>query len=159
MREMIVPKLMQDLQIDERGYPIPYFVPFVNGKPNFKYQDAKKKEICRKYMKCHICGNRLFDKSFWFICGPLGYLNHVSSDEAMHEDCARFSMKYCPHLVNLKAERKVTEGALGGQLYYKPDRLFLVKADKLFFIGSVHTKFRIKETHSFHYVENKLVPL
>ena len=158
---MEVPKLMAKLPLDSRGFPIPYFVPIVNGKPDFRFQDAAKKQACRKWSKCSICGNKLHDRSFWFICGPMGLLNSIGSDEAMHEDCARFAIQHCPHLQYEKADRRTEPNSpmkSYSQLYAKPDKIFLVKADKIYFIDHLHTRFRSVEVIPYKYENNRLTP-
>ncbi len=134
--EFNIPERMKHLPIDERGYPIPYFVPYVNGKPEFRYQDFRKREICIQYKKCAICGGRLLDKQFWFISGTQGKNNRISSDYAMHEECARFSISVCPHLILKKAQRRsdvndVRVDADPAIDRGKPEELFLVRADKI----------------------------
>jgi len=159
-----IPKLMEHLPIDDRGYPVPYFVPMVNGKPDFRFQDSRKKKVCRDFLKCSVCGNRLFAKSFWFITGPMGFHNATVSDEPMHEDCARYSLAVCPHLFFLKAERRETNVPAAAVknpnvLLGKPEHIFLIKADKIWYFDEMHTRFRIVEFFAFKYVENKLVPI
>ena len=149
---------MLTLPLDERGYPIPYFVPIINGKPDFRFQDAHKKETCRKYLKCNICGKKLKDREFWFITGPLGLMNSVASDEPSHEDCARFSLRACPHLVYRKAERRTGEfEGHPSQLSHKPERIFLVRADKIYHVDPVITRFRAVDIYPFKYENNKLI--
>jgi len=155
-----IPKLMEHLPIDDRGYPVPYFVPMVNGKPDFRFQDSRKKKICREWLKCSVCGNRLFAKSFWFITGPMGFHNATVSDEPMYEQCARYSLAVCPHLVFHKAERRTDDMPHApSQLTEKPEHIFLIKADKIWYLDSVHTRFRIVEFFAHKYENNKLVPI
>ena len=153
-----LPERMAHLALDERGYPIPYFAMHVNGKVDFRYSDPKKKEICRKYKKCWICGGFLYSNDFWMITGPIGRRNHTVSDEPMHEECARFSLAVCPHMLFLKAERKTDlfEG-MPSQSPWKPSHLYLIQADKIKYLDSVHTQFREKHAEEFHYIDNRLV--
>jgi hypothetical protein len=155
-----IPKRMAHLPLDERGYPIPFFTPHINGKPDFRLSDPKKKEICRKYKKCWICGKPLLAGSFWYITGPIGLANRTVSDEAMHEECARFSLKVCPHMLFEKADRRSDNipGLVRSPTLAldKPKVLFLIQADKFKFLDSVHTKFWPVKAESLHYVDNKL---
>lgn len=153
-----IPAIMRELPIDERGYPIPYFVPIVNGKADFRYQDAKKKDACMKYGKCSICGKKLFKDSYWFISGPMGLQNRVASDAPMHEDCARFSLMACPHILLQKADRR-SEDITHVQAISrnKPPYIYLIKADKYKLIDGVHIRFRTVMAEQYEYVENKLV--
>ena len=89
----------------------------------------------------------------------MGLINAVVSDEPLHEDCARFSLRYCPHLHYEKSERRPGPAqALPTQAHEKPDRLYLIHADKLHYIDPVHTRFRIVKIYPYQYKENKLVP-
>lgn len=150
---------MKELPLDERGYPIPFFTPIVDGKPDFRYQDARKRDVCVERKICVVCGKKLYDKSYWFICGPLGFQNRIHSDSAMHEDCARFSLNVCPHLAFLKAQRRSEAGDDPNQLRHKPDTLFLVKADKFGSIkerGHTYITFRPVRHEQYIYENNKI---
>lgn len=160
MTNFDIPDIMKSLPVDDRGYPIPYFVQYVNGVPDFRYQDTKKKQACRLYNKCSICGKQLTKKSFWFIAGPKGLENRVSSDEAMHEQCARFSLRYCPHLHYEKSTRR--DGGITAattQVLHKPSKVFLVRADQIQFIDGLHTRFRVTKTEAFEYQNNLLTSI
>lgn len=37
-----LPARMRDLPIDDRGYPVPWFVAWVDGKPEFRAMDQEK---------------------------------------------------------------------------------------------------------------------
>jgi hypothetical protein len=157
-----IPATMEHLPLDERGYPIPYFPPIVNGKPDFRYQDAKKRDACLKYKKCSVCGNPLKAKQFWFITGPMGLVNKIVSDAPMHEECARFSINVCPHIAFHKAERRTPDGqGIPGAVREKPDSLFLIRADKINTLieqGNTYIKFRPVFLHEHIYQYNKLIP-
>lgn len=157
-----IPNIMKDLTLDERGYPIPYFVPIVNGKPEFRYQDGKKRQICIDRKLCSVCGKKLYDKSYWFISGPMGLMNKVHSDAPMHEDCARYSINVCPHLILLKAERRSEPGDDPNQSRVKPEVLFLVKADKTgltYWQDKTYITFRPVYTEEYRYENNRLYKL
>lgn len=153
-----IPRRMAHLKVDGRGYPIPYFVPYVNGVPDFRYQDQKKQQACAKHNLCSICGKPLVKKVFWFISGPMGLANAVHSDAPMHEECARFSIAACPHLAFFKAERRTNESPDPNQIGTKPSTLFLVKANRCEFIMGRYFKFRPVRAEEFKYENNKLVP-
>jgi hypothetical protein len=127
-----IPKELAHLKLDERGYPIPYFAPIVDGKPNFRMQDERKRDECIRRHLCPICGRKLYKDYSYMISGPMGLKNCISSDAMMHRVCAEFAMRVCPHLYYHKAERKGHEKALPNKsiLEDKPDVLYLVKASK-----------------------------
>lgn len=124
-----IPPELSHLELDERGYPIPYFVGKINGKFNFKYQDRKKRDSCIQFRWCPICAKRL-DKEFsYVITGPRGLKNKVVSDAPMHLLCAEFTLKTCPHIHFEKAERKEEPVAGSYILRDKPSSLYLIKVD------------------------------
>lgn len=161
-----IPPIMRELKIDERGYPIPFFVPIINGKPEFRFQDVHKQRRCLDEKLCSICGKKLYDKSYWFISGPLGLQNQTASDPPMHEDCARFSITVCPHLIYQNAERRTTPLKEGNafrnpsQVLDKPSEIYLVKADKynaVRFAGQRIIKFRPKYKERYAYEDGRLI--
>lgn len=162
MLKIDIPESLSHLQRDSRGYPIPYFVPVVNGIPEFKYQDPKKHATAIKYKKCCICGKRLLRGQYWFISGPKGFENCVDSHAPMHESCARFALLACPHLY-LEKTHRVAEGiASVVQLRDKPNTFYLSKADHFYTVPSPDiknfnlVKFRVKTFEIYAYIEGKL---
>lgn len=155
-----MPDRMAHLKLDDRGYPIPYFCPTPNGKPDFRYQDQKKRQACIDHKLCSVCGKRLLDKQFWFICGPLGLKNQIHSDAPMHAECADYAINVCPHLAFYKAERRSEHGNDPHQLRSKPETLFLIRADKSWTVpgpqGQTYIKFRTVSFHQYIYRNNKL---
>src|SRR5690348_95410 len=100
-----IPERCKKLKVDHRGYPIPYFVSYVDGKPDFRLLDSEKQEICVKYHKCAICGEKLTEGAYFFIGGIMTATNEVSTDPPMHRECAEWSLQICPHLYYEKADR------------------------------------------------------
>lgn len=130
-----IPEALAHLKIDERGYPIPFFVSRPNGKPDFRLLDATKYDLCITKKLCAICGKKVHPGSYYFISGPIGLQNKTCTDSAMHRVCAEFSLKVCPHMYFEKAEYRdggakdlVPENPF--HLQTKPTELFLVKAKK-----------------------------
>lgn len=157
-----IPAILKERPVDPRGYVVPYFVPIVNGKPDFRYQDASKRKTCLDHGLCSICGKKLYAKSYWFISGPMGLINKVASDAPMHEDCARYSLNVCPHIFLYKAERRSEEGNNPNLLRQKPDTIFLIKADKIgqtYHAGNTYITFRPVYNEKYCYSDNKLVPV
>jgi hypothetical protein len=157
-----IPDNLSHLKVEDRGYPVPFFVPIVEGKPNFKYASQKKQEICIAQSLCHICGNKLIKGSYFFITGPMGLENRTVTDPAMHKSCAEFALAVCPHMLYKKAERKViNEEHFDLHAKNKPDELFLIKADKYeskYYPEYKHrlVHFRVVSTEKYIYINNKL---
>lgn len=64
-----IPNCLSHLKTDKRGYPIPFFVPIIDGIPNFKMADAKKWHYATEQNLCWICGKKLPKAHFFFIGG------------------------------------------------------------------------------------------
>lgn len=123
-----IPPFLSHLQVDPRGYAIPYFVPIHDGKPDFRYMDTKKSIKAITGKLCHICGKKLHKDYSYVITGPHGLKNQVCTDAAMHRDCAEYSLQVCPHMYYEKSVRKTEDDAYNVHLAFnKPPVLFLIK--------------------------------
>jgi hypothetical protein len=89
---------MQKLEIDRRGYPVPWFVQWIRGEPDFRVVDPHKFRQAIRFGYCWICGERLGARKT-FVMGSLNILNRVTSEPACHYDCARFAALACPFLI------------------------------------------------------------
>lgn len=162
-----IPKELSHLKIDERGYPIPYFVSFINGKTEFRFIDQQRLEMIISRKVCHICGKKLLAGAFYFIAGPVGLKNRISTDAAMHRVCAEFSLRACPHLYLKKADRrdndtlgKIISSHETAIIMDKPNELYLVKCDKYTRIVEDQRPFiryRPVSWEKYIYEDNKLV--
>jgi hypothetical protein len=83
---------------DPRGYPIPWFVAVIDGKPDFKLADEEKLHIAIKKRVCWICGQPL-GKHLAFVVGPISSINRASGEPPCHHDCAEYAVKACPFMV------------------------------------------------------------
>ena len=99
------PMFMEKLPIDERGYPVPFFVEWIDGKPEFRIMDAKKLVRCVRERLCWICGGRLF-REMIFAVGPMCAVNRISSEPPSHRECARYAALACPFLIKPKMIRR-----------------------------------------------------
>lgn len=152
-----LPPIMKHLKLDERGYPIPFFVPIVNGKPEFRYQDGKKQKLALEKKLCSICGKKLYKGSYWIITGPIGFNNCVASDPPMHEDCARFSLMACPHIAYQYADRRTEAPVDAPQLSEKPSEIILIQANKYRVVeGKNVYRFRPVYLERYEYINGKL---
>lgn len=162
-----IPKELSHLKLDERGYPIPYFVTPTDGKPEFRFLDPERIKMIVQRKVCHICGKRLQPDNFYFIAGPIGLQNKVGSDAPMHLGCAEFSLRACPHMYLQKAEYRINDdlGRIAklfnpNNITTKPDTLYLVKADKFRIKpegGRFYIHYRPVSTVKYVYLEGKLV--
>jgi hypothetical protein len=54
-----LPKRMLHLPLDTRGYPVPRFVEWIDGKPDFRVMNGQYYAACCKRNLCWICGEPL----------------------------------------------------------------------------------------------------
>lgn len=103
--DLDMPERVRRLPRDARGYPVPWFVTWFDGKPDFRVADAEK--VGRAYHRrlCWTCGDPL-GRWFTFVIGPMCAVNRVSSEPPSHHSCARFAARGCPFLALPKAERR-----------------------------------------------------
>ena len=94
-----LPDRMKTLPVDERGYPVPWFVDWVDGKPEFRAMDPKKWVRAIRMKLCWVCGERL-GRNLVFVAGPMCGINRTSSEPPNHLECARWSVRNCPFLKN-----------------------------------------------------------
>lgn len=108
MKKIEIPEFLQHLPVDDRGYPVPFFVPWKDGKPQFLYADERKVANCVERKICGICGKLMMHGDSFMVTGPIGYKNRVASDAPMHRRCAEYSLRVCPHMYYEKSERRTT---------------------------------------------------
>ncbi|WLB66066.1 hypothetical protein QIH96_13240 [Bradyrhizobium japonicum] len=104
IRHLELPERMQRLPIDERGFPVPYFVPWIDGKPEFRGFDGEKMVICVRHKRCWLCGEPL-GKFMVFVIGPMCAVNRVSAEPPSHRECALYAVQACPFLTQPKMRR------------------------------------------------------
>jgi hypothetical protein len=103
------------LRRDKHGRPVPWFVAWVDGKPDFRVIGPSRMQAARRLSLCWVCGVpflRQEDRAF--VIGPMCAVNRVSSEPPSHRDCAVYSATHCPFLTTpnmVRRERHMPEGA------------------------------------------------
>jgi hypothetical protein len=92
-----MPPSMTKLPIDERGFPVPWFVGWIDGKPDFRCIGPGKIQQAIYRGRCWVCGG-LLGRMRAFVIGPMCAINRVSSEPPSHPACAKWSAKNCPFL-------------------------------------------------------------
>ena len=93
-----LPERCQDLKIDPRGYPIPFFVDYLpDGNPEFRAMDPVKFGRCLKEGLCWVCGKKL-GAYRTFVIGPMCAITRTTAEPPSHRECAIWSAKACPFL-------------------------------------------------------------
>jgi hypothetical protein len=99
-----LPDRFKALPIDERGFPVPWFVDWKDDKPIFQAADPRKFKRAIRFKRCWLCGQPL-GSILAFVIGPMCGVNRVSSEPPSHRDCAEFAVKACPFLTRPLAKR------------------------------------------------------
>lgn len=97
-----------------RGFPVPWFVAWIKGEPEFRAMDHDKFLKAVRKRLCWVCGQPL-DHNATFVIGPMCAINRVSSEPPSHYECARWSARNCPFLTSRQLERREDETTPGMQ--------------------------------------------
>jgi len=102
-----MPPRVAALSQDKHGYPVPWFVAWIDGKPDFRVigHDAIRTATMQK--RCWICGMN-FDGSEdrAFVIGPMCAVNRVTAEPPAHRECAVYSATHCPFLITPNMTRR-----------------------------------------------------
>lgn len=104
----VPPARMRSLPIDERGYPVPYFVEWIDGKPDFRVISSLAWQQCVRERKCWLCGITL-GRHKAFVIGPMCAVNRTTSEPPSHLECALYAVRTCPFMVLPRAKRNDRE--------------------------------------------------
>lgn len=99
-----LPPRFLKLPLDERGYPIPWFVAKLpDGRRDFRVANSNKRAIAVKKKLCWLCGEKV-GRYMAFVIGPMCAVNRNTSEPPCHRDCAIFAATACPFLTRPKAD-------------------------------------------------------
>ena len=99
----IVPARMAHRPIDARGYTVPWFVEWIDGKPDFRVMDRRKFILAIRHRLCWLCGEKL-GVYMTFCIGPMCVVNRITSEPPCHLECAEYAAKGCPFLTHPHAK-------------------------------------------------------
>jgi hypothetical protein len=112
-----LPERVARLPIDERGFPVPWFVAWVDGNgditeaespgaiPELRCMDGDKLRRAIKERLCWVCGQKL-GVMVSFVLGPMCTVTRTSAEPPCHKECAVFSAKACPFLTQKELRRR-----------------------------------------------------
>lgn len=111
-----LPTRMKKLPVDHRGYPVPYFVVWLDeddnpvergtGKPDFRILAPNVVRDNQRGL-CWLCGQTMGSYKV-VVVGPMCVVNRVTAEGCCHYDCARFAVEACPFIVRPHARRQET---------------------------------------------------
>lgn len=144
-----LPDNMARLPRDKHGRPVPWFVAWVDGVPDFRVMGGDKITDALRFDLCWVCGRK---RGRWgtFVIGPMCAVNRVSAEPPSHSDCATYSAQACPFLVTPRMHRRenrLPEGHVppAGEMIRRNPGVALLwtsrdwrfrNDDKLFHVGS-----------------------
>lgn len=106
-----LPPEMAALPIDKRGYPVPEFVAWIKGEPDFRVIKPGWWQACVKTKgkksfarRCWLCGGGMGGR-YWFVTGPMCTVTRTTSEPPCHRLCAEFAVKNCPFMTKPLAKR------------------------------------------------------
>lgn len=102
------PDRIARLARDKHGRPVPWFVAWIDGQPDFRIIRSGGLGMAVIGGWCWICG-QLFegaDDPRAFVIGPMCGVNLVSAEPPSHYDCAVYAATHCPFLTHPAMTRR-----------------------------------------------------
>lgn len=99
-----LPARLQRVPISDAGFPVPWFVEWIDGKPDFRVMDGRKWARATKFDLCWLCGQTL-GRFKVFTAGPMCAVNRTSGEPPSHRDCAEYAVRACPFLTRPRMRR------------------------------------------------------
>ena len=120
-----MPKAMQyNLPKTRAGLPIPFFVEYIDGKPDFRVMSSTNMERAMRSNLCWVCGRKLTRSTGTFVVGPMCVVNQVSAEPPSHFPCAKWSTQACPFLNQPLKTRRETHLPDG---YVEPSGIMIAR--------------------------------
>lgn len=100
-----LPSRMAGLPRDKHHRPVPWFVCWIDGQPDFRIiRDDGIRQALREHI-CWLCGKPL-GRYVAFVIGPMCALNRVTAEPGSHIDCAQYAARACPFLATPNMQRR-----------------------------------------------------
>lgn len=87
----------------KRHHPVPWFVAWVNGEPDYRVADKYAEAL--RFSLCWICGQPM-GRYRTFVIGPMCMINRNTVEPPAHLPCAVWSAQVCPFLARPHARRR-----------------------------------------------------
>ena len=101
------PRRITKLPRDKHGRPVPWFVAWIDGVPDFRVIGEAKIPDAVRFKRCWTCGEPL-GANVAYLIGPMCAVNRVSAEPPSHADCASYAARYCPFLATPRMRRRET---------------------------------------------------
>jgi hypothetical protein len=110
-----IPDRLRGFPLSREGYPIPWFVPFVDGQPEFRAMDGEKFRSAIKNRRCWLCGGAL-GKFLTFPIGPMCVITRTTAEPPSHLGCAEYAVRVCPFLTQPRMRRNEQDMPEGSEM-------------------------------------------
>jgi hypothetical protein len=113
-----LPVRLAHLPVDDRGYPVPWFVGWVAPTagaapvPDFRTMDPDKWRMAVTARVCWVCGQPL-GRWLAFPIGPMCAITRTTSEPPCHRECAEWSIRNCPFLSQPRQVRRTEDMPAG----------------------------------------------
>jgi hypothetical protein len=97
IRHIEMPARIRKMRISPNHMPVPWFVAWVDGVPDFRAVDTSKIRDAYVNKKCWMCGEKL-GRYLSFPLGPMCMVNRINSEPPSHHECAQYAVQSCPFL-------------------------------------------------------------
>ena len=108
IRDIPMPARLRHLPVSDKGFPVPWFVAWPDGRPDFRCADQAKLVRALKIDLCWLCGNTL-GRYKVFTVGPMCAVNRTSAEPPAHRDCAEYAVRACPFLAKPRMMRNAKD--------------------------------------------------
>lgn len=105
-RDVPMPERIAALPRDHRGFPVPWFVAWIDDKPHFPTMSEQRLQQAIEDDRCWICGHPIEGPLRAYVVGPMCAVNRTSGEPPSHEMCADYAARACPFLANPDRARK-----------------------------------------------------
>jgi hypothetical protein len=98
---------MARLPHDKHGRPVPWFVAWIDGVPDFRVIKPGAIGLATTAKSCWVCG-MLFARQEprTFVIGPMCVVNLNTAEPPCHRECAAYSARACPFLATPNMSRR-----------------------------------------------------
>lgn len=125
-----------------RGFAVPWFVEWIDGKPDFRVMDSRKLRQAVSDRRCWVCGGRM-GRHAAYVIGPMCAVNRTSAEPPSHQDCALYSARACPFLTRPHARRRDLSPELAAQAV-EPAGIMLERNPGVTLVWMIEGKVRLK---------------
>lgn len=99
-----MPDRIKRLPISPTGYPVPWFVAWIDGKPDFRVIGPDRLVPAIKRKLCWVCGQPM-GLHMAFTIGPMCSITRTIAEPPAHLECADYSVRACPFLSTPRMRR------------------------------------------------------